>query len=160
MKNIRTYWAPALAIVASATLLTACGSAEEETYSVGSNASSSEDVVYEADEIPMVDIVVTELPPSWPDTIPVPPQGEIANVVEVGDSIAVTWRTPKGEPMDLAEKYVDALMEAGFDVGESDATEFYGKGEFSNDTHTVFFNILSVTEDTMEYYVTYAPRVN
>lgn len=160
MRNHRTSWAPVLVFVASAALLTACGSADEEMYTVGTNASSSEDVVYGPDDLPVIDIVVTELPPSWPDTIPVPPGGEIANVVEVNDSISVTWQTPRGEPMDLASAYVDALIEAGFEVGESDATEFYGKGEFSNNTNTVSFNIIPVTEDAMEYFVTYTPRVN
>jgi len=43
-------------------------------------------------------------------------------------------------------------------VGEAEASESFTRGSYSNETHTVEFDITPLTKTDWQIYVTYAPR--
>jgi hypothetical protein len=131
------------------------GATDTEQSQVDVDGGAGSDV--DADTVVEDEVISTEIPPEWDNAIPVPTNGEIANVVSSFESISVTWLTPMGDTEVLTTEYATALNAAGFTEGETDAGEFYGYGQFANETHVVTFTITGVTDDTLEYTVTYEP---
>jgi hypothetical protein len=147
---------------ALAVTLSGCGSSNDEEYVVGNPDNvvieeSTEDEGFLGD-IPVVDVKVTELPPEWPNTIPILANSTIDNVIVMDETITATWIVESDDLFALNEEYLDGLRAGGFETGESDATEFYAKGEYSNETHSVSFTITPLSESTWQLYVTYEPR--
>jgi hypothetical protein len=142
----------------SAALLAGCGG--EETYSVGLSdeagmaTAASEGFI---EDVPIVEVKTTTLPDAWPTNIPIPPGARIDNVITMGDETTVTWLFPEAKPIDLVSEYIEALKKAGYESGESEATEFYGKGIYWNDTHAVDFTFTPV-DGEMQLYLVYGPK--
>lgn len=143
--------------------LAGCSSSESQEYTVGNPSNivtpeSADDPGEMPDsDVPVIDVKVTELPQEWPSGV-VPPQGStIENVVVLDEQITVSWIIPSGNLMDRSRDFSNILNEAGFDVGESEATESYGKGAYSSDTHVVEFILTPLTESNDQLYVTFKP---
>jgi hypothetical protein len=134
--------------------LTGCSSPSDQGFVVGNPNSNT---LPEQSEIPFVEIKVTELPPEWPIEVTPPPGAEVDNVINSDDQTTVTWIVPASSPVENTESFVDTLAKAGYNVGESEANQFFGKGAYSNATHIIEFVFTPLTESTDQLYVTYKP---
>ncbi len=151
----------AASFLASVFGLTGCGSSNDEEYVVG----NPDNIVLEEtpaddgglEDVPVIDVKVTELPPEWPDTIPVIPNSTIDNVLAMDESITAVWIVPEGDIFDLMDQFNAGLEAGGFMYGQSEASENFGQGEFSNDSHTVEFTITPLADSEWQLYVTYRP---
>jgi hypothetical protein len=142
-------------------------SGSDETYTVGNpdNIVIEEEVEAESDDASgvdsdglVVDVTSTELPDYWPADFPLPEGAVIESVIEIDDSVTVTWILPRADDLaSLTSEFSDQLRAVGYEVGESSGTEFFGEGVWSSETHTVEFSITPLEEDTLQLYVTYGP---
>ncbi len=149
-------------VAALVVTLSGCGSSSEEEYVVGNSDNvvieePTEDQGFLADA-PVVDVKVTELPPEWPSTIPIPANSTIDNVIVMDETITATWIVESNDLFALNDEYLDGLRAGGFETGEADATEFFAKGDYSNETNTVSFTITPLSDSTWQLYVTYGPK--
>jgi hypothetical protein len=143
-------------------MLSGCGSSSEEEYVVGNSDNvvieePTEDQGFLADA-PVVDVKVTELPPEWPSTIPVLANSTIDNVIAMDETITATWIVESDDLFVLNREFLDGLSAGGFDTGEAEATEFYAKGDYSNETNSVSYTITPLSDSTWQLYVTYGPK--
>lgn len=152
----------AYSLVAGFTLA-ACGGSSD-SYTVGDSSTvvveEPTEPSIQVDDDFIVEIKNTELPPEWPSDIPIPGNATIDNVIQMDESITVTWLVPKDSPASVTSEYSDALIAAGYEYGQSEGSDSFGRGAFSNDTHTVDFTITPWEGDQLQFYVVYAPNPN
>lgn len=145
-------------------MLVGCGGSQEtpvvgnpENIVIEDQGVDDAEAADSGDDDLMVEVKATDLPDSWPTDFPLPQGAAIDNVIESGDSVTVTWILPGGSIPGITQDFSNALIEAGFEYGQSEGSDEVGQGTFNNEDYQVDFTITSIDADQLQLYLVYGP---